>query len=114
MQKQKTLACKKADGTKSYINRYSVHWRIGGRWSYGTTLCRNTYSANRHKGWEHCWGGSIAIHRGANGSTTNHKGAGDAKAQWRAMEMERSETEVVVKKDVQSWIELHFWRKVLK
>jgi hypothetical protein len=30
------------------------------------------------------------------------------------MEMERSETEVVVKKDVQSWIELHFWRKVLK
>ncbi len=82
----------------SYINRSSVHWKIGGRWSYGTSLCGSTDNAYGCRGWEHCWGGSTSIHLGARGSTIIHWGVGDAKAQQRAMEMERCDIKVVAKR----------------
>ncbi len=66
--------------TRSYISRSNVHWRIGGRWSYGPTFCGNINNANRCRGGECCWGGSITIQRGANGSTIIHIGVGDGRS----------------------------------
>jgi hypothetical protein len=68
--------------TRSYINKSNVHWRIGGRWS-----CGSIGSAKGHKGGKHCWGKNKAIHRNASGNIIIHRGAGDDKVQWRAMEI---------------------------
>ncbi len=66
--------------TRSYINRSSVHWRIGGKQSYGSTLCGSTDSANKCSGGECCWGRSTSIQRGASGSTIIHIGVSDGKS----------------------------------
>jgi hypothetical protein len=80
--------CKIANKTKSYISRSNVHWKIRGKLSCGTTFSGNTSSAKGRRGGERCWSGSIV----------NHRSVGDGKAQQRAMEMEKQESEVVVKR----------------
>jgi hypothetical protein len=72
--------CKRADRTKSYNNRFNVHWKIGGRQSCRVALCGSTYNKNGHRGGECCWGRSITIHKGVSGNTTIHIGVGNGKS----------------------------------
>ncbi len=71
------LACKKVNKTRSYISRSSVHWRIEGRQSCGTTFYRSINSAERRKGGQHYCIKTTIIHKSANGSTARHEGVSD-------------------------------------
>ncbi len=76
--------CKRVDKTKSYINIFSAHWKIEGRWSCGIAFCGNTNNAYGCKGGKCCWGISIAIHRGASDGKSTTKGDGDGEA-WKTI-----------------------------
>ncbi len=64
----------------SNINRFGVHWRIGGRWSCGATLCGSTDSTKGHKGGKCHWGQNTTIHRSVGGSTVIHRGVGNGRS----------------------------------
>jgi hypothetical protein len=72
--------CKKVNKTRSYINRSSVHWRIGGRQSCGEIICGSINSTNGCRKKEHHWSGNIDIHRSVGGGTTIHWGTSNGKS----------------------------------
>ncbi len=74
-----TLACKRTNMTKSYINRFGVHWRIRGRWNWGVAFCGGTNNAKGHKGGGHCCEGKIIIHKSEIESIISHIGVDNGK-----------------------------------
>jgi hypothetical protein len=59
--------------TRSYINRFSMHWRIKGKQSWRTSFCGGTNSA-RVNGGEHCYTRRTFIHRSIIDNITSHIG----------------------------------------
>ncbi len=52
-----------------------MHWRIGGRWSWGTSFCGGTNNVKRRKGGKCYYEGKTTIHRSVVECTASHKGA---------------------------------------
>ncbi len=53
-----------------------MHWKVRGKWSWGTTFCGGSDSAKGCKGGrKRCCEGITTIHRSAVESTIRHKGA---------------------------------------
>jgi hypothetical protein len=74
-------------GPWHYINRFDVHWRIGGRWNYVTSFFGSKDNAKGCKGGKHCCTrrtyihkrviDSIASHRSVDSVISTMKGNGD-------------------------------------
>jgi hypothetical protein len=77
---QITLACKRGNKTRSYINRSNVHWKIKGRWSWGTSFCGGTNSVEGRKGRKCCCVGRTSICKSVVESTTSHKGVDNGRS----------------------------------
>ncbi len=78
------LACKRADRTRSHINRSGVHWRIIRRQSRGTSFCGGTNNAKGHKGGKRYYIERIIIHRSAIECTISHKRVDNGKSATKA------------------------------
>jgi hypothetical protein len=79
-----TLACKKINKTRSYINKSDVHWRIRWKQSWRTSFCAGIDIVKGHKGGERCCAGRTTIHRSAVGNTISHKGVDNGKSTMKA------------------------------
>ncbi len=83
---------------RSYINRSSVHWKIGGRQSQGASFWGGTNNAEGHKGRKSCCTRRITIQEVQLKVQQATKVQTMAKAQWRLMEMEQCEAKAVMKR----------------
>jgi hypothetical protein len=65
---------------RSYIGRFGVHWRIGGRQSWEATSCGGIDNAKGCKGKECCCEGITIIHRSAIESIASHRGVDNGRS----------------------------------